>query len=95
MPLILRWLGEVLAFFRLSRDEQLKWRLSRQDDIAELRQVQALAEQALVAQLRKQAQQLAHELALNKARNNNELAMVKTQCQQDTERLSAIFAVTG
>lgn len=83
MSLIGRWLGGVLAFWRRSRDENLNWQLSRQNDVADLRQAQLLAEQALVAQLKKQAQQLAHELALNKARNSNELAMVKTQCRQD------------
>lgn len=83
MSLITRWLGEALGFLRRSRDENLQWRLSRQDDVAELRQARALAEQALAAQLRKQAQQLAHELAVNKARNSSELAMLKTQCKQD------------
>lgn len=79
----MRWFAELLGFLRRSCDENLQWRLSRQDEVAELRKTKALAEQALVAQLRKQAQQLAHELAVNKARNSNELAMVKTQCKQD------------
>lgn len=83
MSLISRWLGDALAFLRRSRDEDLRWQLSRQDDVAELRQARVLAEQALVAQLKKQAQQLAHELEVNKARNSTELAMVKTQCKQD------------
>ena len=72
-----------MIFFRRSRDENLQWLLSRQDSAAELRQARALAEQALAAQLRKQAQQLAHDLEINKARNSNELAMVKTRCKQD------------
>lgn len=83
MSLIRRWLSEAQAFLRRSRDDNLHWQLSRHDDVADLRQAKALAEQALVAQLKKQAQQLAHELAVNKARNSNELAMVKTQCKQD------------
>ncbi len=83
MSLITRWLSEALGFLRRSRDENLRWQLSRHDEVAELRQAKALAEQALVAQLRKQAQQLAHELAVNKARNSSELAMVKIQCKQD------------
>lgn len=78
-----RWLGDALAFLRRSRDDNLHWQLSRHDAVTDLRQAKALAEQALVAQLKKQAQQLAHELAVNKARNSNELAMVKTQCKQD------------
>ncbi len=78
-----RWLAGALRFLRSSRDENLKWQLSRREDIAELRQSKALAEQALVAQIRKQAQQLAHELAVSQAKNSNELAMVKMQCKQD------------
>ncbi|WP_426994355.1 hypothetical protein [Methylomonas sp. CM2] len=83
MAAIGRWLSAALSFWRRASDDQLDWRLARQDLAAELRRNQAVAEQALAAQLRKQAQQLAHELAVNKARNANELAMVKVQCQQD------------
>lgn len=83
MAMISRWFSDALAFLRRSRDENLRWQLSRQDEVAELRQAKLLAEQALVAQLQKQAQQLAHELEINKARNSTELAMVKTQCKQD------------
>ncbi|MCQ8180381.1 hypothetical protein NP603_04615 [Methylomonas sp. SURF-1] len=80
-----RWLAEVLTFWRRSADENLHWRLSRQDDLEQLRREQALAEQELVAELKKRSQQLAHELALNKARNQNELAMLKTRCRQDLQ----------
>jgi pyruvate formate-lyase activating enzyme-like uncharacterized protein len=48
-----------------------------------MRRAKAMAEQALVAQLKKQAQQLAHDLAVNKIRNVNDLAMVKVQCKQE------------
>lgn len=83
MSLISRCLTEVFSFVRRHRDENLRWHLHRQQDVAQLKQAQLLAEQALVSQLKKQAQQLAHELAVNKARNSNELEMVKTQCKQD------------
>ena len=76
-------LNRTLGFWRDKRDEDLRWQLARQQDVADLRQTQALAEQALVAQLKKRAQQLAHELAISQAKNQNELAMVKTQCKQD------------
>ncbi|MDD4914648.1 MAG: hypothetical protein PHW13_06390 [Methylococcales bacterium] len=78
-----RWLTDALGFLRRSRDDQLQWHLSRQHDRAELRQARALAEQARAAQLKKQAQQLAHELAVAKTRNNSDLAMVKTRCRQE------------
>lgn len=77
------FLERVLGLWHRSRDENLNWQLSRQDDIAQLRHERALAEQALAADLKKKAQQLAHELAINQARYDNELAMVKIQCQQE------------
>jgi len=76
-------MSEALVFWRRSRDENLRWSLLRQDEVAEWRRAKALAEQVLVAQLKKQTLQLAHEMAVGKARNSNELAMVKTQCRQD------------
>jgi len=79
------WLEQLLDFIRRSRDQHLHWGMSRQDSIAALRRDRALAEQALAAQLRKQTQLLLHELELNKARNDNELAMVKTRCKQDLQ----------
>lgn len=78
-----RWLNAGLRFLRNARDEDLDWRLGRRQDVATLRESKKLAEQALVAQMKKQAQQLAHELALNATKNNNELAMLKIQCKQD------------
>jgi len=83
MSLITTWLDKAIAFLRRNRDEQLQWRLSRQSSVDELRQARALAEQALATELNKQAQQLAHELAIAKAKNDNTLAMVKIQCKQD------------
>ncbi|OAI10929.1 hypothetical protein A1359_15510 [Methylomonas lenta] len=83
MPSLYNWLSRVLGFWREKRDEGLRWQLTRQPDIAALRQAQVLAEQVLVAQLKKRTQQLAHELAISQTKNQNELAMVKTQCKQD------------
>ena len=79
----MKLIAQALAFLRRSRDEHLQWRLARQQSLAELRQAQALAEQALVSQLRKQTQELAHELEVSKAKHDNRLEMVKIQCQQD------------
>jgi len=80
---IAHWLNRVLDFWRDQRDEHLNWQSVRQQDVAALRKANALAEQALIAQLKKQAQQLAHELAITQVRHQNQLAMVKTQCKQD------------
>jgi len=82
MSLMGRTLQRMLAFWRRERDEDLQWQRQRHDDTASLREARALAEQALAAELQKRAQQLAHELAVTAARHDNELAMVKIQCQQ-------------
>lgn len=81
--MIERFLDRMAAFWRRSRDEDLHWRLSRHDDVAQLRHERALAEQVLSAELKTRAQRLAHELAVNQARYDNELAMVKVQCKQE------------
>ncbi|WP_150048972.1 MULTISPECIES: hypothetical protein [Methylomonas] len=83
MPRLERWLSDVLGICRAKLDENLLWRLSRQEDVATLRRQQALAEQALVAQLKKQAQRLAHEMAMAQAEHQSELEMVKIRCKQD------------
>ncbi|MCQ8129591.1 hypothetical protein [Methylomonas rivi] len=83
MSVFNRWLSGALGLWRGKRDENLRWHLARQPDVAALRQARVLAEQALVAELKKQAQQLAHELAMGETRHGNELAMLKIQCKQD------------
>ena len=85
MSVISTWLSNALSFLRRSRDEHLHWQIELHQQASDFRQAKAMAEQALAAQLRKQAQQLAHELAVNKAQNNNTLAMVKVQCKQDLQ----------
>jgi hypothetical protein len=77
------WLSSISRFWRDQRDENLRWQLSRQPEEAQLRQVRSLAEQALVARLKLQAQQLAHELAMTSVKQHNELAMLRIQCKQD------------
>ena len=74
-----------LAMLRRSADDQLRWQMGRQTEVAHLRHEQALAEQALVADLQKRAQQLEHELQLNATRQATELQILKTQCQRDLQ----------
>lgn len=83
MSIFTRWLNHALKVWRRQRDQHLNWQLARHQQVSSLREARKLAEQALLAQLKKQAQQLAHELALNDAKNSNELAMMKIQCKQD------------
>lgn len=83
MSILKRWFSQGLQWWREQSDEQLRWRLARHQDESALRQARVLAEQALVEQLKKQSQQLEHELAISAAKNSTELAMVKIQYQQD------------
>ncbi|QPK62016.1 hypothetical protein IVG45_14255 [Methylomonas sp. LL1] len=83
MSILGQWFNQAWELWRDKRDEALHWRLNRQDDVANLQRSKALSEMALLAQLKKQEQQLAHELAVAEARNSNELAMIKVQCKQD------------
>lgn len=83
MSIIARSLAAALEFLRRNRDDHLNWQLLRQSDVAELRHAKRLAEQDLIAELKKREQQLAHELAVLQTQNLNQLEMVKTQCQQD------------
>ena len=71
MSVISTWLSNALSFLRRSRDEHLHWQIERHQQASDFRQAKA--------------QQLAHELAVNKAQNNNTLAMVKVQCKQDLQ----------
>lgn len=70
-------------FFHALKDESLQWRLANQDQQIRLKHAQALAEEALVAQLKKKSVQLAHEIAMLKIKNDTELSMLKTRCKQD------------
>lgn len=83
MSVIYRWLNRALRFWRDKRDEHLGWQIARHQELAALHRARALAEQALLAELKQRAQHLQHELAVNKIRNDNELEMVKIQCKQD------------
>lgn len=79
----LDWLTRALNFWREKNDEVLRWRRTRHPEVFGLRKSQALAEQDLIAELKKKAAQLAHDLALIHAKNQTELAMTKIQCKQD------------
>ncbi|MGR8929878.1 MAG: hypothetical protein ACU836_04490 [Gammaproteobacteria bacterium] len=83
MSIVRDWLNGALNHWRRQRDEHLRWQLSRQQHVADLRQAKALAEQTLIAQLKKQSVQLEHELALVATEHDNALAMIKIKAKQD------------
>jgi hypothetical protein len=80
---IKRWPLEILHFFRLIKDENLKWRQRNQHELLRLKHDKALAEKDLEAQLRKRQAALEHEIAVLKTKNDAELAMLKTKYRQD------------
>lgn len=83
MTIVFNFFAKLFNFLQISRDEHLKWKLSRQAEAFQLRQTRLLSEQNMLAELKKQAQQIAHELEISKTKNANELAMVRIHCQQD------------
>ncbi|MBT9099223.1 hypothetical protein KFZ76_16130 [Methylovulum psychrotolerans] len=65
------------------KDENLHWQSNRHEQQARLRHAQALADQALTAELAQKTAQLAHDLTLLKTQHDTELELLKTRCQQD------------
>jgi hypothetical protein len=77
------WPLKVLQLLRLVKDENLRWRRRNQQELLQLKHDKILAEKKLEAQLREQQIALAHELAVLKAKNAADLAMLKTKYRQD------------
>jgi methanogenic corrinoid protein MtbC1 len=80
---IKNWVLNLINIFHQVKDEKLNWQLANHADLARLKQAQALAEEALAAELRKRSVVLEHEVALLKTKQEAELNMYKTRCQQD------------
>jgi hypothetical protein len=78
-----RWLTATLHLFHSAKDENLKWQQRNQHDVLRLKHRRVLAEKDLEAQLRKRQAALEHEIAVLKAKNDAELAMLKTKYRQD------------
>jgi transposase-like protein len=65
------------------KNENLQWQETNQDQQSRLKQSRVLAEQELVAELKKRSVQLTHDINLLKTRHDTELSMFKTKCKQD------------
>ncbi|MEQ1529816.1 MAG: hypothetical protein ABL925_10905 [Methylococcales bacterium] len=79
------WLLNLVGLVHSIKDENLHWRQQNQAQQLDLKQVQALAEQALAAELKKKNVQLQHDIALLNTKNQAELTMLKTKCKQDVQ----------
>jgi hypothetical protein len=85
MTFLKTWLVAAMQLFHSVKDENLNWQSQNQAQLAQLKQAQILAEQALEAELKKKTVQLAHEIDVLKTKNAAELAIYKTKCQQDLQ----------
>lgn len=77
------WIFTLVNLFQSVKDENLRWQTANQDRQAKLKQARMLAEKTLANELKKKSIQLEHDIALLKTKNNAELVMFKTKCQQD------------
>lgn len=85
MGLFTKWINDLVDVFHSAKDKNLQWQSATQQQKADLRHRQALAEKALEAELKKKSLQIEHEIALLKTKSAAELSMFKTRCQQDIE----------
>jgi len=79
------WVLKLVRLVHSVKDENLQWQLANQQQQNQLKHAQVLAEKTLEAQLKKKSVQLEHEIDLLKTKNDAELAMYKTRCQQDVK----------
>ena len=77
------WLLNGLNLWQTLKEEKLNWKLQHQAKELELKQARILAEEQLIAELKKRSAQLQHELLLLETKNSNELELLKIKCQQD------------
>ncbi|CAG1020896.1 hypothetical protein DOJK_00640 [Patescibacteria group bacterium] len=79
------WLLNGLTLWQTLKEEKLNWKLQHQAKELELKQARILAEEELVAELKKRSAKLQHELLLLDTKNANELELLKIKCQQDVK----------
>ena len=77
------WIERLMGLWRTVKEGQLQWRLNNQEQFLQLTHKQALAQDELLAQLKKRSLQLEHELSVLKTEHQSQLVMLKTKCQQD------------
>ncbi|MDD5272096.1 MAG: hypothetical protein PHU14_05190 [Methylovulum sp.] len=73
----------LLNIWHSLKKADLDWHTEHHGQQAQLRHTHALAEQALAAELAKRTAELTHDIALLKTRQDTELELLKTRCQQD------------
>ncbi len=74
---------QLINFVFAVKDKNLAWQSANQTQLLRLAHERTLAKKTLEAELSKKSAQLAHELALLKARHNAELYRLKTRSNED------------
>ncbi len=83
MTFLKDWVISVAKLFHSVKDENLQWQTANQDQQIKLKTAYILAEKNLAAELKKKTVQLEHDIALLRTKNDAELSMFKTRCNQD------------
>lgn len=74
---------QLVDLYLTLKSKNLDWLSAHQDQQIKLSDKQRLAQKTLTAELTKKGVKLAHEMELLKTRQQAELAMLKTRCQED------------
>jgi len=77
------WTFALLKLFHSIKDENLQWNEKNQEQEIKLKHNRVLAAKALESDLKKRSVQLEHDINLLRTKNETELSMFKTKCQQD------------
>ena len=79
------WLLNIISTIHALKTENIKWKSDNQEQQAQLKHAQVLAEKVLISELKKRSRQLKHELTLLQTQHDAELVMFKTKCKQDVK----------
>jgi len=85
MAFLKDWVITAVKLFHSVKDENLQWQTANQDRQTKLKTAAILAEKNLAAELKKKTVQLEHDIALLRTKNEAELSMFKTRCNQDVK----------
>jgi hypothetical protein len=83
MTRLKNWTTALVKIFHSIKDENLQWKEKNQEQENKLKHHRVLAAKALEADLKKRSVQLEHDITILRTKNEAELTMFKTKCQQD------------
>jgi hypothetical protein len=83
MTRLKNWTFALVKLFHSIKDENLQWQEKNQEQENKLKHNRVLASKVLEADLKKRSVQLEHDINLLRTKNETELTLFKTKCQQD------------